>query len=78
MLLGFFGSIVVLALLFLWMSVNIVNEYQRLVVFRLGRLVAARGPGLVLIIPLIERAVRMPSAWPARIFEHSAGRKRRQ
>jgi regulator of protease activity HflC (stomatin/prohibitin superfamily) len=59
MLLGFFGSIVVLALLFLWMSVNIVNEYQRLVVFRLGRLVAARGPGLVLIIPLIERAVRM-------------------
>ena len=41
------------------MSVNIVNEYQRLVVFRLGRLVAARGPGLVLIIPVIERAVRM-------------------
>jgi regulator of protease activity HflC (stomatin/prohibitin superfamily) len=56
---GFFGSIVVLALIFLWMSVNIVNEYQRLVVFRLGRLVAARGPGLVFIIPVIERAVRM-------------------
>jgi regulator of protease activity HflC (stomatin/prohibitin superfamily) len=44
---------------FLWMAINIVNEYQRVVVFRLGRLVAARGPGLVLIIPLIERAVRM-------------------
>jgi regulator of protease activity HflC (stomatin/prohibitin superfamily) len=41
------------------MAINIVNEYQRVVVFRLGRLVAARGPGLVLIIPLIERAVRM-------------------
>jgi regulator of protease activity HflC (stomatin/prohibitin superfamily) len=59
MVLGFFGWIVVLALVFLWMSVNIVNEYQRVVVFRLGRLVASRGPGLVLIIPIVERAVRM-------------------
>ena len=59
MVLGFFGWIVVVALVFLWMSVNIVNEYQRVVVFRLGRLVASRGPGLVLIIPIVERAVRM-------------------
>jgi regulator of protease activity HflC (stomatin/prohibitin superfamily) len=59
MILGFFGWLAVLALVFLWMAVNIVNEYQRVVVFRLGRLVAARGPGLVLIIPVIERAVRM-------------------
>jgi regulator of protease activity HflC (stomatin/prohibitin superfamily) len=59
MVLGFFGWMVVLVLVFLWMAVNIVNEYQRVVVFRLGRLVAARGPGLVLIIPVIERAVRM-------------------
>jgi len=41
------------------MAVNVVNEYERVVVFRLGRLVASRGPGLVLIIPLIERAVRV-------------------
>ena len=59
MVLGFVGWIAVLALIFLWMAVNIVNEYQRLVVFRFGRLVAARGPGLVFIIPVIERAVRM-------------------
>jgi regulator of protease activity HflC (stomatin/prohibitin superfamily) len=59
MLLGFVGWMVVLALVFLWMAIKIVNEYQRVVVFRLGRLVAARGPGLVLIIPIIERAVRM-------------------
>ena len=59
MVFGFVGWIVVLVLIFLWMSVNIVNEYQRVVVFRLGRLVASRGPGLVLIIPVIERAVRM-------------------
>jgi regulator of protease activity HflC (stomatin/prohibitin superfamily) len=57
--LGFFGWTLVLVVIFLWMSVNIVNEYQRVVVFRLGRLVASRGPGLVLIIPLIERAVRL-------------------
>ena len=57
--LGFFGWIVVLGIVFLWMSINIVNEYQRVVIFRLGRLVAARGPGLVLVIPIIERAVRV-------------------
>ncbi len=56
---SFLSALVILALIFLWMSVNIVNEYQRVVVFRLGRLVASRGPGLVLIIPLIERAVRL-------------------
>ena len=59
MLFGFVGWLVVLALIFLWMSVKVVNEYQRVVVFRLGRLVASRGPGLVLIIPVVERAVRM-------------------
>src|SRR5688500_12593647 len=57
--LGFVGWIVVVALVFLWMSVNVVTEYQRVVVFRLGRLVGSRGPGLVIIIPMIERAVRM-------------------
>jgi regulator of protease activity HflC (stomatin/prohibitin superfamily) len=36
-------------------SIRIVREYERVVVFRLGRLRAARGPGLVLIIPFIER-----------------------
>jgi regulator of protease activity HflC (stomatin/prohibitin superfamily) len=36
-------------------AIRIVREYERIVVFRLGRLKSARGPGLVLIIPLIER-----------------------
>jgi regulator of protease activity HflC (stomatin/prohibitin superfamily) len=56
---GFVGFSIFLGLVFLWMAVNVVNEYERVVVFRLGRLVAARGPGLVLIIPFIERAVRV-------------------
>ena len=51
--------LVVIALVLAWMGLNIVNEYQRLVVFRLGRLVGARGPGMVIIIPGIEKAYRM-------------------
>ena len=53
------GWLIGLALIFLFMAVNIVNEYQRVVVFRLGRLVAARGPGVVLIIPVVERATKL-------------------
>lgn len=49
------GLLVVLAVL----SIRIVNEYQRLVVFRLGRALGARGPGLVLLIPLIDRGIRV-------------------
>jgi regulator of protease activity HflC (stomatin/prohibitin superfamily) len=47
--------IVVFALIMFLAAIRIVREYQRVVVFRLGRLRGARGPGLVLIIPLIER-----------------------
>jgi len=51
------GSIAVAgaALLIAISAIRIVREYQRVVVFRLGRLRGQRGPGLVLIIPLIER-----------------------
>ncbi len=43
---------------FLTNAVKIVPEYQRLVVFRLGRCVGTRGPGLILLIPVIDRAVK--------------------
>ncbi len=39
-------------------AIKIVPEYQRLVVFRLGRCVGTRGPGLILLIPVIDRAVK--------------------
>jgi regulator of protease activity HflC (stomatin/prohibitin superfamily) len=42
-----------------WMSIQVVREYQRLVVFRLGRVMGARGPGLVLLVPGIDRGVRV-------------------
>ena len=43
---------------FLTNAIRIVPEYQRLVVFRLGRCVGTRGPGLILLIPVIDRAVK--------------------
>ena len=49
----------VLMVLFLVKAIRIVPEYQRLVVFRLGRCIGQKGPGLVIIIPLIDRPVRV-------------------
>jgi regulator of protease activity HflC (stomatin/prohibitin superfamily) len=40
-------------------SVRILREYERAVVFRLGRLIGQRGPGLVLLVPAIDRMVRV-------------------
>ncbi|MEA2485126.1 MAG: hypothetical protein QOD46_237 [Actinomycetota bacterium] len=50
------GIIVVLLLLVLATAVRIVREYQRLVVFRVGRVIGTKGPGIVLLIPLVDRA----------------------
>ncbi len=40
-------------------GIKIMKEYQRAVVFRLGRLVAYRGPGIIYVIPLLERMERI-------------------
>jgi len=40
-------------------AIRIVNEYQRLVVFRLGRSIGCKGPGIVFLIPVLDRAVKM-------------------
>ena len=47
--------ITIVALFALTRAVNVVREYQRIVLFRLGRCVGTRGPGLVLIIPVLDR-----------------------
>jgi regulator of protease activity HflC (stomatin/prohibitin superfamily) len=49
--------VIVLALIVLSASIKVVREYQRLVVFRLGRSIGARGPGLVFLIPIVDRPV---------------------
>jgi regulator of protease activity HflC (stomatin/prohibitin superfamily) len=51
--------LVFLGLLFAGLSVRILREYERGVVFRLGRLVDQRGPGLVFLVPMVERLVRV-------------------
>lgn len=53
------GLIVLLVVVPVAMAIRIVPEYQRLVVFRLGRLVGERGPGLVLLIPFVDRGTRV-------------------
>src|SRR5262245_1774992 len=49
----FFGAI------FLGASVRVLREYERGVIFRLGRLIAQKGPGLILLIPMIDRMVKV-------------------
>src|SRR5512145_1958844 len=51
--------IVVVGLVFLANAIKIVPEYQRLVVFRLGRSIGPKGPGITLLIPVIDKAVRV-------------------
>ncbi len=57
-MIGFMPIIIILAIIII-NSVKIVPEYERGVIFRLGRLVGARGPGLFFIIPIVDRMVRM-------------------
>jgi regulator of protease activity HflC (stomatin/prohibitin superfamily) len=53
------GVVVVLVLLVLSAAIKVVPEYQRGVIFRLGRLIDAKGPGLILLIPIVDRMVRV-------------------
>ncbi len=52
--------LIVLAVLFLASAIRILNEYERGVVFRLGRVMSrAKGPGLIIIIPVVDRLVKI-------------------
>src|SRR6201989_9350 len=57
------GAVIIVIILFgliaLGMSVRVLREYERGVIFRLGRLIATKGPGLILLIPLIDRMVKV-------------------
>lgn len=57
---NFILTLLVLVIAFLVTSVKVVKEYERAVIFRLGRLLPkSKGPGLILVIPLIDRWVRV-------------------
>lgn len=53
------GAIVFFLVLIATSAVKIVQEYERGVIFRLGRLMGARGPGIILLIPFVERMVKV-------------------
>ncbi len=51
--------VIVLVVLFLAAAIRVLNEYERGVVFRLGRVIAAKGPGLIILIPVIDKMVKV-------------------
>src|SRR5947199_9807274 len=51
--------VIILAAILLPQMVRILREYERGVIFRLGKLLAAKGPGLILLIPIVDRMVKM-------------------
>lgn len=66
----FVGAILVIGFVFLANAIRIVPEYQRLVVFRLGRSIGAKGPGIIILIPVIDRAVRVDLREQVREIPH--------
>jgi regulator of protease activity HflC (stomatin/prohibitin superfamily) len=55
----YLGVIIFFVVIILASAIRILREYERGVIFRLGRLVGAKGPGLILLIPVVDRMVRV-------------------
>jgi regulator of protease activity HflC (stomatin/prohibitin superfamily) len=53
------GIVIAFVILLLASAIRILREYERAVIFRLGRLIAVKGPGLILLIPVVDRMVRV-------------------
>src|SRR4029079_9362262 len=53
------ATVFVIAVLLIISGIKILREYQRAVIFRLGRLVSARGPGITYVIPWVEKMIRV-------------------
>ena len=64
------GAVVLVLLGFLFQSIRVVPEYERLVVFRLGRCVGAKGPGIVILIPIVDRASKVDLREQVREIPH--------
>jgi regulator of protease activity HflC (stomatin/prohibitin superfamily) len=50
---------IILLLFFLASAIRVLNEYERGVIFRLGRVIAAKGPGLIILIPIVDKMVKV-------------------
>ena len=51
--------IVILLVAFLFAALKVLNEYERGVIFRLGRIIQAKGPGLIILIPIVDKMVKV-------------------
>ncbi len=69
-ILCFIGAVIIFVIMFLANAIKIVPEYQRLVVFRLGRCIGDKGPGLVLLIPFVDRPVKVDLREQVREIPH--------
>lgn len=58
-LVGWTIPIIVLIIIILPQAVRVLREYERAVIFRLGKLLGQKGPGLIFLIPIVDRMVRM-------------------
>ncbi len=54
-----FGVLVIICMAILASSIRVVPEYRRLAVYRLGRYLGEKGPGLVILLPFLDRAIPM-------------------
>jgi regulator of protease activity HflC (stomatin/prohibitin superfamily) len=52
-------ALIILVIFFLTAALKILNEYERGVIFRLGRVIQAKGPGLIILIPVIDKMVKV-------------------
>jgi len=51
--------VVVLVVMFLAAAIRILNEYERAVIFRLGRIIDTKGPGIIILIPIVDKMVKV-------------------
>ena len=64
------AGLAIIVVIVIAQAIKIVPEYQRLVVFRLGRCIGAKGPGVVLLIPVLDKAVRVDLREQVREIPH--------
>jgi len=70
LLLCLVGGAILIAVALLVTAIRVIPEYQRLVVFRLGRSIGAKGPGVVILIPIVDRGVKVDLREQVRDIPH--------
>ncbi|MCD6595306.1 slipin family protein [bacterium] len=56
---GPLGIIIIIVVILIFSAIRVLREYERGVIFRLGRIVGAKGPGLIILIPIVDKMVKV-------------------